>query len=904
MLYDVIIAPIEGVVEFSFRLILEVLPFIGIVGALVGVSLLINFLALPLYNVADSIKERERLVQLRLQKQADRIKKAFKGDERFMMMQTMYRQNHYHPFYSLRSSLSILIEIPFFIAAYHYLSHNEILQTADITLGFLHLNLGEADHAFRAGPVFVNVLPLLMTLINVVSSLVYAFNAPRKEKIQLYVLSLVFLVLLYESPSGLVLYWICNNLFSLCKNVLQKSPYASRIVYAIIAVVLLVLCVGISLISNHHLPTVVIAAAWSVFVAFLLVPLLACSVFKQQSRALARKIDCVADYNWGGVFILSAAGLCLFLGFVLPSSVIATSPLEFSCLGETDSPFNYVVSTFAFFLGFCVFWPAVVYRLFGKRVKACLALLLFVLFVSALANVYFFSYDYGHISQTFAFESKAVFKGKGNFYVIFPALVALLSCVVFFLSRNKKVYGAVFSALFIVCSAEFVLGVSKSAFIITKYNAHKTDLLAAKNAGKQKSLSPVFNLARADSGKKNVIIIFLDRGINSFVPRVVQQYSGLHDAFDGFVWFRNALSFGNFTTVGVPAMLGGYEYTPENINARGSERLRDKHNEATLVLPKLFLDAGWRVTVTDPPLPNYSEKTDLSAFAAFPEIQVSELAGRYNGNYLEALHKKGREVDKICKKQARNFCIIQALFPKARMYFYYIVMDAINETSFEHNYASLYFFNELTDFTSNDNTFMFIENDATHPNSDAPDWGEEDSLLIGEDEVKKYYDFKDSTDLVHYRVNALCLKAIGKWLHFLKENNAYDNSRIIIVSDHGRGIHLEEFADFDDALAPAFFSALFMYKDFDSHGELRTDNTFMMNADTLFLAKEGLAVSDENPFTKQPFAQHKDGEMHVYYAANTLMSRIYNDKKFDLTSHGGWAVKDDIFDEKNWRRLK
>ena len=115
MLYDLIISPIETVVEWAFLFVRDKMPFLGVLGAVVGVSLIINFLALPLYNVADAIKDKERELQLKLQKQADRIKKAFKGDERFMMMQTMYRQNHYHPFYSLRSSLSILIEIPFFI---------------------------------------------------------------------------------------------------------------------------------------------------------------------------------------------------------------------------------------------------------------------------------------------------------------------------------------------------------------------------------------------------------------------------------------------------------------------------------------------------------------------------------------------------------------------------------------------------------------------------------------------------------------------------------------------------------------------------------------------------------------------------------------------------------------------
>lgn len=903
MLYDLIISPIETIVEWSFLFITAKMPMVGVLGAIIGVSLVINFLALPLYNVADSIKDKERVLQLKLQKQADRIKKAFKGDERFMMMQTMYRQNHYHPFYTLRSSLSILIEIPFFIAAYHYLSHNEILQSADLNLGFLNLNLGSPDHIFKLGPIFINILPITMTLINVVSSMIYSKGAPRKELVQLYGLSLVFLVLLYESPSGLVIYWICNNIFSLFKNVFQKSGYGKKIAYGIFAALLFMVCAAISV--KHNVSPINVAIVWIVFSLFILTPLMAIKIFKRQTKVLSSKIILLAESGfYSTVFYVSATVLTLFLGFVLPSSVIATSPIEFSCLGNTDSPFSYVVSTFTFFAGFCFLWPCVIYNMFGKKIKFFLSLAFFTFVISALTNVYIFSYDYGNLSQTFAFESREIFNNKGLFYAVLPILVMFVSVCIFLLMNNKLFKKIILSGLYSVCIAELALGVYKSNFIISKWNANKENLLAAKRAGKQKDLTPVFNLARAETGKKNVVVIFLDRGINSFVPRFMEQYPELQKSYDGFVWYKNTLSFGNFTTVGAPAMIGGYEYTPEKINERKNELLRNTHNEACLVLPKLFLDGGWSVTITDPPLPNYSEKTDLSAFKKYPQMKVSELAGRYDSNYLESLNSTGREVDKICRKQSRNFCLIQALYPKARFYFYNIVRDAINETSFEHNYASLYFFNQLTEFNSENDNFFFIENDATHPDSDAPDWGSDDQLLITENEIKPFYDFKDSKDLVHYRVNALCIRAVGKWLDYLKENNAYDNTRIIIVSDHGRGIHLEEFKDFTDYEAPAYFSALLMYKDFNSQGGVQTCSDFMMNADTLFLAKEGLGLNDKNPFTGKNLIQEKEGEVHVHYAATTSTTKIYNNKKFDLKRKRGWAVKENIFDESNWRRLE
>lgn len=129
-LYNIIISPIETIVDWVFLFVVNKIDAVGVIGAVLGVSLVINFLALPLYNIADSIQEKERKLAKSMEAGIKRIKKAFKGDEQFMMLQTYYREHNYHPLYTFRSSLSILIEIPFFIAAYHYLSHNTTLQGA------------------------------------------------------------------------------------------------------------------------------------------------------------------------------------------------------------------------------------------------------------------------------------------------------------------------------------------------------------------------------------------------------------------------------------------------------------------------------------------------------------------------------------------------------------------------------------------------------------------------------------------------------------------------------------------------------------------------------------------------------------------------------------------------------
>ena len=94
--------------------------------SIIVLSLFMNFLVLPLYMRADAIQEEEHDLEKKLQKGVDHIKRTFTGDERMLLLQTYYRQNHYRPVYVLRSAVSLLLQIPFFIAAYRFLSGLQI----------------------------------------------------------------------------------------------------------------------------------------------------------------------------------------------------------------------------------------------------------------------------------------------------------------------------------------------------------------------------------------------------------------------------------------------------------------------------------------------------------------------------------------------------------------------------------------------------------------------------------------------------------------------------------------------------------------------------------------------------------------------------------------------------------
>ena len=136
-------------------------------------------------------------------------------------------------------------------------------------------------------------------------------------------MALVFLVILYASPSGLVLYWTMNNVFSLVKNIFYKIKNPKKVLY--ILLVAAVAGLDAYLIFIHHgfmHKRLLLAVAVSLL---LLAPL--------AIRCVSYLLDTVLQPLTESpktrllLFIPSCLALCLFAGLVVPSLRFA----KFSC---------------------------------------------------------------------------------------------------------------------------------------------------------------------------------------------------------------------------------------------------------------------------------------------------------------------------------------------------------------------------------------------------------------------------------------------------------------------------------------------------------------------------------------------------------------------------------------------
>ena len=305
ILYSVFISPLELIYDFLFYKFFMNIENVGV--CIILLSLVVNLLILPLYYRADKIQAEENEKKKKLKSWEKHIRKSFKGDERFMMLQTYYRQNDYKPYQSLKTAMPLFLEIPFFIAAFHFLSNLPLLNG----IGFGPIkDLGKPDALISIGGTAINVLPILMTVINIISGTIYNRNITLKDKLQTYIMALVFLVLLYNSPAGLTFYWTLNNVFSLIKNI----------------------------------------------------------VYRFIPEKEDRKKPFAKDSAFG--FISSAALLAVLTGLYIPTTIVKSSVQEFIDIVRLENPVSYIIICFITAVGFFVLWLGIFYCLTNERFRS------------------------------------------------------------------------------------------------------------------------------------------------------------------------------------------------------------------------------------------------------------------------------------------------------------------------------------------------------------------------------------------------------------------------------------------------------------------------------------------------------------------------------------------------------
>ncbi|MCL1932153.1 MAG: membrane protein insertase YidC [Treponema sp.] len=885
ILYNIFIFPIVQIIEISFFIVYRI--FRDRVLAIIGVSAIVTICTMPLYFTAEKWQRAERDLQKKLKPKIDKIKSVFRGDEQYMILSTFYRQNNYHPVYALRNSFGLLIQVPFFIAAYSFLSHLELLKGTS----FLFIDdLSLPDRFFSIGNYSLNILPLIMTVINGISGAVYTKGFQAREKIQIYGIALVFLVLLYNSPAGLVLYWTVNNIFSLLKNILTKTKYAPKIVWSFLCLCVISLFIRYIPLGLTPKRLFVIGLCSLIFFAPFLIKIFR---FCKNKVLITFSIEQSA-LSLTSTYVFSTLILLVLGGLVIPGSLIASSVQEFSFLDSytTPLPFLFNVSIQAF--GFFLIWPLCIYFLFSKKIRYALCLILSLLCIVSLVNTFLFPGDYGSLSTTFKFSNPNTLESNYAGIIINALVILGILCIcTFFLLTKRKL---IFQSLQLIILASLVsFGIINIIKINKDFRAYKDVLnTVSVDASSIDSLEPVFSLSK---NGKNIIVLMLDEAISGYVPYVLDEKPELLDIFSGFTYYPNCVSLGNHTRLGTPVIFGGYEYGPQLIQKQRSFVMK-KHNEALLMMPHIFHNENYNITVTDPSFANYSLTPDISIFSPYPEIKAMNILGKYTDIWLHAHPDiKIASVPELLDHLLLRFSFFK-ISPLAFRTFIYDKSSWLKSGRSSNNqltmntlnsYSILDFLPQLTaisDDRFNSYTATINELPDVPALFQAPDY-------VPVMEVTDYGDGPFAQENSYHAVMASFL-LLGKWFSFFKEQGVYDNTRIIIVSDHGRDVNCNYTGNIPlpNGSRLSLFHALLLVKNFGAAGNLVTDNTFMTHGDVPLIAMDGLIENPINPFSGNLIESDKENGV-VIANTGTFQFGVSNDQ---------WLyVKDNIFDPANWK---
>lgn len=911
ILETIFIGPLKLIFEFIFHYAYTFLNDPAL--AIIVLSLMMNILVLPLYKRADAMQEEARDIENKLHKGVAHIKKSFSSDEKMMILQTYYRQNNYKPTDALKGSVSLLLEIPFFMAAYQFLSHLAVLDGA--SLGPIS-DLGKPDGLIVIGGLAINLLPILMTLINVISSALYLKGFPLKTKIQLYGMAAFFLVFLYTSPSGLVFYWTLNNLFSLVKTIFYKLKNPKKVISVILSVVgLAVFAFGVYIFGIIDLKKKIFIFAMGLLLELpLLLPIIKSKInFKEKSKAPA------PDKK---LFLAGSVFLTVLVGLLIPSALVASSPQEFVDVTYFHNPLWYIASTFCMAAGTFLVWLRVFYWLATPKGKVIFDKLIWVMSGVMIVNYMFFGTNLGIISSTLQYEKSIIFTNSEQL-INLAVLFAVATVFFFIVSKWSKVVTGV------LLSAIIALG-GMSVVNMVKINSSVNSIKVNDTA-----YTPHFNLS---TNGHNVVVIMLDRAMGEYVPYLLNEKPELKEQFDGFTYYSNTISYGAHTNFGVPAVMGGYEYTPVELNKRDTEPLVDKHNEALKLMPTLFNNNNYEVTLCDVPYANYKWIPDLSIFDDMPEVNTYITKGNFSDDAQKA---------QTIEQNYRNFFCFSVMksmpvFAQPTLYNsgHYRRMATANNSNdtdesaettqtmesttkasgynqeFLDSYNVLKSLDNITTISDSDkNTFLFLYNDMTHTPTmlQAPDFTPQ-SFVDNTEYDKQYPDRFNLNDnkinisepkhMALYHTNMSALLRVGEWLDYLREQNVYDNTRIIIVADHGYGLyyHNEEldFSNKEDYYKNVeFYYPMLMVKDFNATG-FNTSDEFMTNADVPILATKDLIENPVNPFTGKAINNNEKSA----HEQLVITSDDWDVNKNNGTTYlpSGWAsVSKNLRDRNNWK---
>ncbi len=210
------VAPLTRGFNWLLRACYSVIPNYGM--AIILITVLVRLVTAPL--AAKQMRSMKRLGQL--QPRIKELQEKHRDDRQRQSQEMMklYRETGVNP---LGGCFPMLLQIPVFIALYYALQSSIDLRQAPFVAWIQDLSKPETLFTVPGLELPVRLLPVLMGASMVFQQkLTPTTMDPAQARMLTVMMPIMFTVLFYTFPSGLVLYWLVSNLLAIGQQLLTN----------------------------------------------------------------------------------------------------------------------------------------------------------------------------------------------------------------------------------------------------------------------------------------------------------------------------------------------------------------------------------------------------------------------------------------------------------------------------------------------------------------------------------------------------------------------------------------------------------------------------------------------------------------------------------------------------------
>lgn len=214
---------LENILKFLLNICYRLVPNYGV--AIILVTILIKIIFFPLTKKSSISTARMQELQPKLQE----LQAKYKGNTQRLNqeMAEFYKRENYNP---MSGCLPMLIQFPLFIAMYNLFNNHFDLRGASFIPGWI-FDLSLPESVVNFGDFRLPILGWndirALPIIYLASQLLYGrfTQTPQsgqnasQMKLMMYGMPIMFFFVLYDVPSGLLIYWIVSNVLTIVQQV-------------------------------------------------------------------------------------------------------------------------------------------------------------------------------------------------------------------------------------------------------------------------------------------------------------------------------------------------------------------------------------------------------------------------------------------------------------------------------------------------------------------------------------------------------------------------------------------------------------------------------------------------------------------------------------------------------------